>query len=561
MSDNNEISSIASKVTRKYKFLIPLVIFLNHIAFIYGQVQIMWYLAFYLHIDAKIKATGWESSILFEALGLHNPYYLNSTTYQKLNEFTYGNAISQLWIADGLKNIFLPRFGAIILVLFSGIWPHLKLILLNYSFLTSLKRKIRNKILYYLSTLGKYSIADVFVVCILIAVCNLQLAVKPENILKNFDKRIPGIVKAVEKAINEKEAADDVCNEILQLDCKILDEDFFIGDTKSPVSCSVCIETVEHYYEHPKQLSGFLENLITGIKVTGKGETNLRIAGVAGIHVFCFAVVLSLLLSLFIDILNEKVSKSNEEIHDLNEPLLGEENLNQGEKIEENTEVSENFFKDSTTTSLFFSRLEKGKISLSKYVFLVFLSCFLFGLGMFSVWIPTMERNVPGSIPSVINETLFYDFKEKVSLATLTELIGVKGGWDYFLRLFFLVFCVVGPLFRLISIIVLLCVPMTEKWHKHVCALVHHLGAFCALDVFFLAMILVQVEIGQLSNTIIDQDSKFCKTLLYAGYSESCLTINFNITLAFFTVLFQYGAMLLLSNYIHGLLKNRVLHI
>ena len=161
----------AQPTTPNYcRFLLPVLIILTHVAFIYGQVAIMWHLIFELDFEGTITATAWDSKLLFQAIGIPNPYNVLVNQTQELEVFTYGAAISKLWIGDGLSSHFVPRLGALILIVFSGFWPHMKLIMLQYYLFVKVSEKERSKGLYWLSSLGKFSIAGIWMVFFLVFV-------------------------------------------------------------------------------------------------------------------------------------------------------------------------------------------------------------------------------------------------------------------------------------------------------------------------------------------------------------------------------------------------------
>jgi hypothetical protein len=77
--------------------------------------------------------------------------------------------------AKGLgSNALLPRLVAWILILFSGTWPHLKLLLLHSKLLLSTNMKRRKYVLNILSVLWRWNLADVFVVCVMDGVLNVS---------------------------------------------------------------------------------------------------------------------------------------------------------------------------------------------------------------------------------------------------------------------------------------------------------------------------------------------------------------------------------------------------
>lgn len=74
-------------------------------------------------------------------------------------DFLTGDAIKKLWLATGLRSALMPRFGALLLVCFSGIWPHVKLFLMQFYFFANITENRRTRGLYWVSTFGKLSLA------------------------------------------------------------------------------------------------------------------------------------------------------------------------------------------------------------------------------------------------------------------------------------------------------------------------------------------------------------------------------------------------------------------
>lgn len=147
--------------------------------------------------------------------------------------FTYMDAIRKLWKGDGLDEdaASLSKVCAVLLVLFSGIWPHLKLIMVHFCWFfkftdTRVKteeeddhdgkrsgcensicctngklyqcRTIRSPFLRTLSIFGKWSLADVLVVCILIAVLHLDWNVDVDSIRSGVEEKLPTILNFVQ---------------------------------------------------------------------------------------------------------------------------------------------------------------------------------------------------------------------------------------------------------------------------------------------------------------------------------------------------------------------------
>lgn len=164
-----------------------------------------------------------------------------------METFTYMDAIRKLLIGDGLDSNteMLSKVCAVLLVIFSGIWPHLKLILLHFCWFFKFRHyhgtrtrdgdydyheggdqqqqqqrrcsdkgyassmccsngrlykshSIRSPFLRILSIFGKWSLADVLVVCILIAVLHLDWNVNVDSIRNGVEEKLPTILNFVQ---------------------------------------------------------------------------------------------------------------------------------------------------------------------------------------------------------------------------------------------------------------------------------------------------------------------------------------------------------------------------
>ena len=137
----------------------------------------MWYLFVGVNFTGKFEAIDMETELIFKALKISNPLLLNVTIDYHVEDFTYGMAVQRLWQAVGLDSTVGPRMVAMTLVLFSGVWPHLKLLILNYYWYFPAHLSTRTSAFYWLSTFGKWSLCDVFLVCVLVSRAWLGLVV------------------------------------------------------------------------------------------------------------------------------------------------------------------------------------------------------------------------------------------------------------------------------------------------------------------------------------------------------------------------------------------------
>lgn len=304
---------------------------------------------------------------------------------------------------------------------------------MQYTLFIKMKNEKRKKILWWLSTLGKFSIADIFVVCILISVCNLHLILKPELILQNANKLAPKLIKVFEASVTKQDAIRDICNDILQLHCSFNTNIFKnLLAPQNSVSCNACIQLTTHLYANPGTLESFVTEILQGLTITGSGYANLRIAGLAGLHVFCIAVLSSMVIGLFIEVIghNCDLLTENEELSDEEKPLI-DTNDKDKDKVVDAILLN----KDSLYLP-FISRYKSEIITRKTHFLYVCFSIIGIILGLIGFSTKSMGRSVPGSIPSVINETLEYDFREKYSFWGLINVIGGKFYSFIFINMF-----------------------------------------------------------------------------------------------------------------------------
>ena len=140
--------------------------------------------------------------------------------------------------------------------------------------------------------------------------------------LKRLEDEMPLIIEIIKASVNRKAAFEDVCNDVLHLHCNVArmfptNEPHHWYDDIIPVSkfdyripgiaagsvlCNVCFDVVNYSYKHPKRLEALIDSLVDGIEAKGGGVATLRVAGLSGIHVFCSAVISSLVLGGIIEV-------------------------------------------------------------------------------------------------------------------------------------------------------------------------------------------------------------------------------------------------------------------
>jgi len=505
----------------------------------------MWRLRQSRDVDVWANATTSLSRRAASAVGLPTENHLVTREHGDVETFTYGFAVKRLWQAAGMKSKFGPRLSAVLLVLFSGAWPHVKLLLLNLNWLLPRGETSRTSSLYWLATLGKWSLADVLVVCVMIAVVHLDWDVDPRAIKEGAMRELPLFVDLTKGLYSPEQ----ICAKALNYDC--------VSHPKG-IKCWACETFVGEMYGHPDWAHGAGRQIIEGFRVSGGGQASLRIVGMGGIYVFCAAATLSLLIGVAIDLLDHRaraetargrrVESESQAAGDASREVTHGRGIVNGGRDEEDP-MAEALARHGSHTlpwqkrAWLVQRVHEGCCSsVCGYVTLVIVSLITALLVLLAAVLPTMERQVHGAGPYLLHEVLGIEWERTFSLYSLMEVTGEAGGPDYLLMGTFALFIIAGPLLRAVLCAINLLFPLSKKAHGTLLYWINFLGAFCAWDVFFVAVFMINLEIPPITNTIVMRPE--CKQVSDDG---SCLEVEFNLIGAFGTVLAGAALTLLIA--------------
>jgi len=604
----------------------------------------MWRLVVTSDVNVWFNATSLEARTAFYTVGLDRDTNVAYQHHETVRTFTYSFAITELWQAQGLPGVLLPRLAAVLLIVFSGIWPHVKLLCLSLTWLlvkgddddhvdenahvdgndgdgndgdennddenceytqndteqqqppppppvqrqdiTNQQQQqhhhrrqrsrstnyyyyyhhhqnhhgqFRRRLLHSLSTLGKWSLADVLVVCIMVGVLNLDWIVHPEQIKNGLVQDLPLLLQLLQHAYT----TTDMCTYLLHLDCTDPPSRF------ASAKCVSCRDFVETVLNHPQTSRATMQSIADGVTQSGTGQVRLQVQGMVGIYTFCAAVVISIVLSLIVDVFEAKASAAaaaNEQssrqqhqqqrrryapLHDQDDdgPVWLPENGNhdlllivnspdQPQQQEQQTRAkttttrpplfvdndnnddgNDNDGNSASETTQICPGLQHVLWTICSVVTTV-----LVGLAVFGT---TMDRKVMGAIPHVLHEILAIQWDRSFSLYSLGLETGAAKGWDGLLMSTFMLFLVVGPLLRSILMLVAWLTasrsfpsgPRTAP--SYLLTLINFLGAFCAWEVIVLAACLVSMLMPSITDTILNVPE--CKQI--DTETGSCLTV------------------------------------
>jgi len=548
------------------KLLIPFLCIACQVIFYFGQTEPMWKLHVNADVDVWANATEYKTRRFFDVLGLDYDIPLQLEEAKDVQTFTYMFAIKELWEAKDLPGTFLPRFAAVLLVVFSGLWPHIKLLMLNLTWFIGKHKTRRTKTLAWLAALGKWSLADVLVVCVMVGVLNLDWVVDPGAIKDGLVNDLPSILQIIETLYTSGE----VCDRFLKMDC----------DNQKRVAniakCKACKGVVGEAFTHPEWAKSTGRTIVKGISTSGGGKATLRVVGMSGIYYFCGAVILSIFLSLVVDIFDHRAKiyerKREEEARGIERGyrergglLLGERPVRRlitdpgsvNNNVNNITANHRDFDDDTPETPLLdpsasstleielpggqedealLSNLYRGG---RKRLFAVWFLVAALGTAVvvyLAAEMYTMDRLVYGAGPELLHEILGIDWQRPYSFQTLMWTTGASGGLDYMLMGTFGLFCVVGPVVRAVLLFLSVLLDQCCVSVANLAVIVNFLGSFCAWEVFAIATIMVQMLMPSITDTIIRNPA--CASISDDG---SCLKIEFNLVPVAFSMVLLGG--------------------
>ncbi|KAL7545704.1 hypothetical protein ACHAWF_009055, partial [Thalassiosira exigua] len=603
------------------KLLLPPLLIANHVLFYRAQVAPMWNLTYKTNVTVSATAGTFKAKAAADALNLPHSKDFAHQEEKVVETFTYMDAIRKLWKGEGLGDArTISKVAAALLVVASGIWPHLKLLLVHlcwfFPFAHGLRddrgdgearrgccskprggrqrcglccsdgrnhrtHNSRSPFLRTLSTLGKWSLADVLVVCILIAVLHLDWKVDPDQIRKGVEDQLPTLLSYAEQKYPD-EVAD--CAELLGYTCgrgaKVI---------HYPM-CVACQTLIKNAYHHPEWTTDEGKDILEGIDLEGGGYAQLRVMGMVGTYYFCGAVLASILLGLVVDWIDERDRGRVEEDlverrrelefvmpyddegeggHELqlqeetndpsgpngaNDPSRRTNGAN-GTWSDERALYTRVLSNSSSRTPIPFPTTD---CDLLKRTLHVVLSLASLPLACYAVALPTMRRLVFGGGPTLLHEVMGMVWERDYSIVTLVKTTGDAGGWDNFLMITFGIFAVFGPIARSCCLVLHAslglpaavlgeCVERPRRrtalnlaLYRLVSGLrgillpaIDALGAFGCWEVLIVAMTMIQLEMPSITDTIY-QDDRCAEA--DPEHGRTCVEVRFDTLDAFLVV-------------------------
>ena len=491
----------------------------SHAFFLYGQTAVDWRLDLNATADVSINLDGfvhdkiWQNLLNFVHLKpdqVFKTYNLTASAGYTIKSFTYMGAITDLW------NMFTPGtyVASVLLFLFSALWPHLKLFFLHLLWYISAERKLRTRVLYWLDTFGKWSLADVFVVCTMLTVLRLQIDVTGDHAFNHVVDQLddPTVWDKLRDSINVD--AGVLCNGIHSL----------VGNSFNATACEADVTKYEGIItlvigaQNGTELHDWNEPLLRNCSASGPASVSMKVVGENGIYAFCAGAFLSLLTSAYVGHLDRKFRC---ETSDHRQSVAG----------------GSNPFELTTITRRIIPEFPR-----SRSFFIGVFAVVTFGIVLCASFVDSLERRVIGSVPIVAESVLDANLTTFYSIYDIAHQSAASGGGDYFMMLTFVIFALFGPIIRALSVFVTLFFPLPRAVQKKAVRFIDALGSFCGVEVLLIATLLVIMEIVPITGTIFGATNHldWVCTILHAtafDLPDFCLEVHLLITNAYYIVI------------------------
>ena len=189
--------SLFSTAGKNVAISVSLIIVLSHALLLWGQLGELWGFFAVDSINVTVSTNSTlDATMMSTPFGSHNmtsPANIVTNSSVLIDSFSYGDMVYELWI----QPYPITRFTAVLLIMFSAVWPHLKLLLLHLYFYLPTPSIPRRSALYWLGSMGKLSLADICATCMIFMLLNLTVAMDVGTLASDAAALIQDVVPAI----------------------------------------------------------------------------------------------------------------------------------------------------------------------------------------------------------------------------------------------------------------------------------------------------------------------------------------------------------------------------
>lgn len=429
----------------------------------------------------------------------------------------YWDTIKTIWdilspdnyYIKGWKHPWETRLGAILVFCFSGLWPHLKLILLQISWYCPMQPKLRRSFCFWLDMFGKWSLLDVFVISLTVALFDLTWNLDVDQTVGNIVFNLPPLLENT--VLTNPERTKD----FIFSTCKMINE--YDNDANRTICANVFnkviladigldVDLLENLYEmltNQHHLSGLIS---IGFKAVSQ----------SGVYWFSAGVSLSLLAGVFVDIVDDRLTSRIR-------------------RSKRNAAPPKSIVEDATEPPLCTNK----SIGCGVVEAITLILGILFALGIF--FLPTVRRKADGALPELVTALTNSSVDQTYNLIDIINGITSGGGGNPFLQKDSIVFLIIGPLLLLGSWAAAIVV------HRPFCAsrlpgakdvigvVLKIFATATAWEVLMIAELVMMLEMPQLTASLLDSPRQLAYIQYYMealgreGFNKGILGFNLEI--------------------------------
>ena len=195
--DSSSRNSLFSTAGKNVAISVSFIIVLSHALLLWGQLGELWgfFAVDSINVTVSINSTlgAIITSPIFGSNNITTPENVATSSSILIDSFSYGDMVYELWI----QPYPITRFTAVLLILFSAVWPHLKLFLLHLYFYLPTPSIPRRSALYWLRSMGKLSLADICATCMIFMLLNLTVTMDVGTLTSDAAALIQDVVPII----------------------------------------------------------------------------------------------------------------------------------------------------------------------------------------------------------------------------------------------------------------------------------------------------------------------------------------------------------------------------
>jgi len=287
-----------------------------HVLFFFGQYLVLW----------EIRALMRTHNVSVDCPGMFVRQFNDTNFHQQIQKYSYVEIVRALWNEKNV-NVIAPyanvpfdvvsssRMFATIVIIFSGIWPHAKLLATHILWYTKTSSVHRTRALQWLEFFGKWSMVDVISIVIAITVFSLKFIGSANDYAQNV---FNGFAPFYDSMADPEAISHVICNGLSNWS----EPEYNVTAAPAP-SPNGCHHNISQFLD--PTTAGFIVDIVQQTCATGSGfqgtvDIELAADTLEGVYYFSTAVWMSLLLSACINMRNEiilirrcRLRRANEE--------------------------------------------------------------------------------------------------------------------------------------------------------------------------------------------------------------------------------------------------------